>query len=140
MSELKTVAVCATPFLPETASWLYHQISGLRRYRPVVLTQEVRNSAQFPVSVLHSAEELRPPMKWLNRLLRGVLRELPLYAGIMGREGADLIHAHFGHHACRCLRARRASGLPMITSFYGADATQYACIPHWQQRYRRLFR
>lgn len=140
MSELKTVAVCATPFLPETASWLYHQISGLRRYRPVVLTQEVRNSAQFPVPVLHSAEELRPPMKWLNRLLRGVLRELPLYAGIMAREGADLIHAHFGHHACRCLRARRASGLPMITSFYGADATQYARIPHWQQRYRRLFR
>ena len=80
MSELKTVAVCATPFLPETASWLYHQISGLRRYRPVVLTQEVRNSAQFPVSVLHSAEELRPPMKWLNRLLRGVLRELLVHA------------------------------------------------------------
>jgi|AP95_1055475.scaffolds.fasta_scaffold48643_1 colanic acid/amylovoran biosynthesis glycosyltransferase len=137
---MKTVAVCANPFLPETAPWLYHQIRGLSRFRPVVLTQETLNAAQFPVPVLYSAEALSSPMKWLNRLARGVLREFPLYAGIMGREGADLIHAHFGHHACRCLRARRASGLPMITSFYGADATQFARLPRWQKRYRRLFR
>ena len=139
-SEVKTVAVCATPFLPDTAPWLHRQIRGLRRYRPVVLTQESLNSAQFPVPVLYSAEELSLPARWLNRLVRGVLRELPLYSGIMAREGADLIHAHFGHHGCRCLRARRASGLPMITSFYGADATQYARFPRWQRRYRRLFR
>ncbi len=115
---MKTVAHCATPFLPDTAPWLYHQIVGLRRFRPVVLTQERLNAERFPLSDgVYSADARSAPIRLVNRLARGVLRGMPFYSGILRREEVSLIHAHFGHHACRCLRAKSASGLPMVTSF-----------------------
>ena len=50
-----------------------------------------------------------------------------------------LIHAHFGQEGYRCLRARRLSGLPMVTTFYGMDASSLLRIPAWAKRFRRLF-
>ena len=52
---------------------------------------------------------------------------------------AGLIHAHHGFQGVRCLRAKRSSALPMVTSFYGADATQAVRDPKWRARYRGLF-
>ena len=136
---MKTVAHCATPFLPANGSWLYHQIAHLRRYRPVVLTQEARNLDEFPVETLYTAEAYPRGRRLVNRAWRKFAGTYPYYAGILRREGASLIHAHFGHQGCRCLRAQQATGLPMVTTFYGYDATRDPRQPPWQQWYRRLF-
>ena len=126
---MPVVAHCTALYLHTSGSWLYHQIAGQRRYTPVVLSQETANLDEFPVSRLHSAERLRGLPRLYNRLIRKLTGEYPLYAGILRREQAVLIHAHFGYQGARCLRARRHSGLPMVTSFYGADATEFARIP-----------
>ena len=136
---MKTVGHCATPFLPITGSWLYSQLTGLRRYRSLVLTQELRNANEFPVGQLVTAEDFGPVRTLINRVVRKVTGEYPFYAGILRSEGVDVIHAHHGHQGRRCLRARDVSGLPMATSFYGADATQQARQREWQVGYQRLF-
>ena len=136
---MKTVAHCTALYLHTTGSWIYAQIAGMRRYRPIVLAQETENLEEFPVATLYAAESYSPGRKMVNRIARKLTGEYPFYAGILEREKAALIHAHFGYQGARCLRAKRKSGLPMLTTFYGADATQYPRLPEWQKRYRRLF-
>jgi len=136
---MKTVAHCATPYLHTDGSWLHAQIARLQRYRPVVLTQEAENLAEFPVETLYTAEAYSAGRRLVNRVVRKLTGEYPFYAGILQREEAVLIHAHFGYQGCRCLRARKAAGVPMLTSFYGADATRFPRFPEWQRRFRRLF-
>lgn len=105
----------------------------------MVLTQEARNLDQFPVAEIHTAEAYGPLRSLANRCGRRLTGQYPFYAGLLRRFGARLIHAHFGYQGCRCLGAARAAGLPLLTTFYGADATSYARRPEWQRRYRRLF-
>lgn len=136
---MKTVGQCATPYLHTNGSWVYSQLSRLRRYRPVVLTQEAQNLAEFPVGRLHTAQEYPLLKRAANRLWLKLTGEYPFYGEILRGEGACLIHAHFGYQGCRCLRARRQSGLPMLTTFYGADATQFARLEYWRRFYQRLF-
>ena len=136
---MKTVAHCTALYLHTAGPWIYPQIDRLRRYRPVVLAQETANLEAFPVDRIYSPEAYGPAKRLVNRLVRKWTGEYPFYAGILERERVDLIHAHFGTHGARCLRAKRGSGLPMLTTFYGADASQEARLPEWQRRYRRLF-
>ena len=136
---MKTVAHCATPFLPETGSWIHGQLASLQSYRAVALTQEARNLDQYPVSALFTAESLVGWKAAANRVIRRFTGQYPFYTGVLRTYRADLIHAHHGFQGGRCLGAKRRSALPMVTSFYGADATQAVRDPKWRALYRRLF-
>lgn len=135
----KIVAHCATPFLPETGSWIYNQMSKLKSYRPIALTQEARNLEQFPLADLFTAESLTGERGFANRLWRRVIGQYLFYADFLCTSGAVLIHAHHGFQGFRCLRAKRQTELPMITSFYGADATRFSRHKGWMSRFRKLF-
>ena len=136
---MKTVAHCATPFLPETGSWIYSQLASLQSYRAVALTQEARNLEQYPVAAVFTAESFGFVKSAANRLIRRITGQYPFYQGVLRAHQADLIHAHHGFQGVRCLGARRRSALPMVTSFYGADATQAARNPKWRALFQRLF-
>ncbi|MED5414868.1 MAG: glycosyltransferase [Candidatus Latescibacterota bacterium] len=133
------VAHCATPFLTQTGAWIHQQIAQLRRWRPIVFTQEAANQAQFPVETLIDAGQWPIPRRLVNRVVRRWSGEYPFYGDLMRQRGVRLIHAHFGYQGCRCLRAQRQTGLPLITTFYGADATSFARQPAWRRRYVELF-
>ena len=136
---MKTVAHCATPFAPLFAPWLHAQVRHQQRYRTVVLTQEARNSEHFPVERLHSSENLGPVSRLYNRLVTRATGTYPFYDRILVHEQADIIHAHFGYQGFRCLRAKSRTGLPMVTSLYGMDATRDIHCPPWRSRFERLF-
>jgi colanic acid/amylovoran biosynthesis glycosyltransferase len=136
---MPVVAHCTALYLHISGSWLYAQISRHVRYTPVILAQETANLDEFPVARLHVAARRSWVPRMYNRVYRKLTGEYPLYASVLRRADARLIHAHFGQQGARCLRARARSGLPMVTSFYGADATEYARLPDWQRRYARLF-
>lgn len=134
------VAAHATALYLHTAgSWIHAQIAGLQRYQPLVLAQDTANLDQFPVPALVSAAAWPAPQRLANRLVRRVWGQYPFYGGLLRRHQAALLHAHFGYEGARCLAARRGGRVPLLTSFYGADATQYARRPEWLRRYRRLF-
>ena len=136
---MKTVAHCVSPYLHVSEQWIHSQIARLRRYRPVVLAQETQNVEGFPVAALYDASTYPLVQKGINRLLRKLSGKYSFYSGILEREGADLIHAHFGYQGQFCRRAQKATGLPMLTSFYGEDGTRYLRYPRWLRRYRELF-
>ncbi len=136
---MKTIAHCISPYLQTAGPWVYEQIRRLERFRPVVLTQGACNLEHYPVEPLYSAENFPPLKKLGNRIWRKTTNSYPFYKSILQRENAALIHAHFGYEACRLLASKKASGLPLLTTFYGADATEYPRYPQWRERYRHLF-
>ncbi len=136
---MKTIAHCISPYLQTAGPWVYEQVRRLERFRPVVLTQGACNLEHYPVELLYSAENFPPLKKICNRIWRKTTNNYPFYKRILQRENAALIHAHFGYEACRLLASKKASGLPLLTTFYGADATEYPRYPQWRKRYRQLF-
>ncbi len=134
-----TVAHCANPFLTLTMVWCYDQIRGLSRYRPVVLTQARQNENVFPVETLHSSEDLRPLRRSVYRVIRKIRGTYAGYGCILREEGAAIIHAHFGQEGFFCLAARRCAHVPMVTTFYGMDASALPRQRLWRRRFQRLF-
>jgi colanic acid/amylovoran biosynthesis glycosyltransferase len=51
----------------------------------------------------------------------------------------DLLHVHLGYDGYRMLPLKRKLRLPMVTGFFGIDASKYLQWPQWRQRYQRLF-
>ncbi len=138
-THVKSVAFCISPYLQTAGPWVYEQIHRLRRYRPVVLTQGAINLDAYPVPSLYAAEDFPLGKRLANRLWRKLNNEYPFYRSIIERENIALLHAHFGYEGCRLLRAKQQTGLPLVTTFYGADATEYPRYPRWMRRYRALF-
>ncbi len=133
------VAHCVTPYLNLTMTWVHGQVRSHRRYRPVVLTQAARNLDRFPVERLHDAAAWSLPRRLANYLVHRLTSQYPFYGRLLRQERAALIHAHFGQEGYRCLRARRQAGIPMVTTFYGLDASALMQVPVWRARFRRLF-
>ncbi len=140
MPEKPTVAHCANPFLTLTMVWCFDQIRSLSRYRPVVLTRARRNEDVFPVETLYSSEDLSRLRRSAYRVVRKIRGTYAGYGGILREERAAIIHAHFGQEGYFCLAARRGAGVPMVTTFYGMDASALPRKRLWRRRFQRLFR
>jgi colanic acid/amylovoran biosynthesis glycosyltransferase len=50
-----------------------------------------------------------------------------------------VLHAHFGYTGHQILAVKRRTGLPLVTSFYGEDASALPNEPGWRERYAELF-
>jgi colanic acid/amylovoran biosynthesis glycosyltransferase len=133
------VAHCADPFLELTTVWLYDQIRSLDRYWPIVLTQAVRNAELFPFREIHDLSRVNPLQRLWHILRRKLGGQHQGYGEVMRREGAVLAHAHYGHEGYRCLSAAAAAGIPLVTTFYGFDASSLPEIPVWRKRLGTLF-
>lgn len=135
-----TVAHCASPYLEMTNVWIYDQIRSLSRYRPVVLTQAVRNRDHYPSTDVVFTHEALPAFR--RMAYRGLRKWKGTYVGyqqVLIQEGVDLMHAHFGQEGFRCLGARRRARIPMVTSFYGLDVSVLPKQRIWFNRFQRLF-
>ena len=128
------------PFLTLTMVWCYDQIRSLTRYRPVVLTQARRNEDEFPVATLHSSENLPRLRRSVYRVIRKFRGTYAGYGNVLREERAGIVHAHFGQEGYFCLAARRSARVPMVTTFYGMDASALPRRRLWRRRFGRLFR
>ncbi len=119
---------CATFLKPEMLH-IYRQITALRAYQPLVLTQRRENATRFPfepVVTLHRPWTREFRRFWQKTILGGPLlvsraeaRDLAL---LLRRSGAALLHVYFGHIGVHLLPYLRRGRLPVVVSFHGADA------------------
>jgi colanic acid/amylovoran biosynthesis glycosyltransferase len=72
------------------------------------------------------------PNQYARTLTRFVLGEHQ-------RSPIDVIHAHFGTAGAMLVDLRLTSGLPLVTTFYGVDASACLRNPRWNKPYARLF-
>lgn len=141
MTDRPTVAHFVTPYLFGTGSWVHSQLIHMRRYRPIVLTYRTENLDVFPFAPVYAYESVNIARKALLCLSRGRVSGglEPYLERVLRRQGARLIHVHFGDSGVDMLETRRAARLPMVTAFYGADVSQVARDPAWRLKYKELF-
>jgi colanic acid/amylovoran biosynthesis glycosyltransferase len=135
------VAHGCTPYLFATGSWIYSQLMHLSRHHPIVLTDRTENRDVFPFREVYAYNEIHPLRQAFFCLKRGRLgggRE-PYFESVLRCREARLIHSHFGYVGWWMLEPKRRLGLPMATSFYGADASRLPRDPVWRARYEQLF-
>ena len=125
---------------------VYRQITALRAYLPLVLTQRRENEARFPFE--HVITLRRPWSRelrrfWQKTLLGGPLLISRAEARILDqhlrRTGASILHVYFGHIGVHLLPYLRRARIPVVVSFHGADAGVDLAAPAHLKPLRRVF-
>lgn len=133
------VAHCANPFLPLTTVWVYDQLRSLQCYRPVALTQTRLNDDLFPFDAVYDFSCRRGLVRLTERIRRKFTGFYAGYGRVMRDAGAVVAHAHFGQEGFRCLKGVAEADIPLVTTFYGFDATSLPKAAAWAKRFKRLF-
>lgn len=133
-------------FLP-TETFLHATLANLRATRARLVGYTRERERDFPVP--WEVTSLYPPGSWSERALRLRVRLLgprghphfdhPRTYAALEDSGAQVLHAHFGYTGVHLLPVARRTGLPLVTTFYGEDASRQADEPEWRERYRELF-
>lgn len=134
---MPTVAHYVHTWLAHSETFIFQQARFARDFQPLILAryaQHLETYGGFEMVLRDGGG----PLEWLRDRLappgvsacfRRALRQRP----------AALIHGHFGHHAWTALPLRRATGLPLVTSFYSRDSSALPRDPIWRDRYAELF-
>jgi colanic acid/amylovoran/stewartan biosynthesis glycosyltransferase WcaL/AmsK/CpsK len=132
-------------FLPLSEAWLYDVVTAPVSYEARLATRWRENEEQFPferVALIADRSRRGSPL-WLHHQLHARLGLLST-PGNLWRDslqalarGSTLCHAHFGWVGWRAVEAGLS---PVVTSFYGVDASETATLEQWRGAYRRLFR
>ncbi len=130
-----------------TESFLHHLVTGCRRTRPLLVGYEREAANRYPVQCPWIA--LYPPRGFHARWLAARTRWLggdpharwatPRLRRALRSHGARVLHAHFGYTGHQVLAVKERTGLPLVTSFYGEDASALPSEPSWRERYAELF-
>lgn len=135
------VAHYGLSYLPLTENWIYSQLTGLECTEVSFFALYRENEDRFPLRRCGCLFSDLGRMSLLaNRAWRKVSGCYPTMLRWMRAERPHLLHAHFGPRGWEALTYARRLGVPLVTSFYGADAWQFPVRePAWNERYCELF-
>lgn len=128
--------------------WEQVRTTGARRDVLLVRRQVGETNAPpdaFPIRRLARLKLTSPMGSRMARIDDRITRHLvsPRVGHFVGRairrDGASLVHAHFGTAGAEVASAPRAPRVPLVTSFYGVDASARLRDSAWRRPYRRLF-
>jgi len=127
------------PYLATTETWIYGQIRNVQRYKAIVHCRRTENLDIYPTDHIRrtvSESEVSGSRK-LSHKIRDNLSELLF----LSRDRPCVVHAHYGPAGYRFLKFKRIFNLPLVTGFYGFDATMLPTqSPKWKKLYQKLFR
>lgn len=128
-----------------TGSWIYTQLINMQHFSPFVLTSTLENEGEFPFEPVYCYQQpFRGNHLWQiasRKILEFIFGTRERYfVDQISKQKTVLLHAHFGTEGYYHLNVRQATGLPLITTFYGADMSALPTThPKWRKRYRQLF-
>ena len=133
-STLPIVAHFLREFARPTETFVVNQIDGLTRYQGFVMCRSRLAGAPAPFGgkplehVRAFADETQESRRanlsyrWLRLALRAERR---WYREVVAGEGTVIVHAHFGTDAGYLWPAIRATGRPLVVSWYGYDVSSF---------------
>lgn len=140
---------CFDKYLNSTMNWAYHAIRHTPGVQPLIAAPLIVHNQYFDATFeyLHSRWQWqRPSDEWsfstLQRVVARLLRDRYWTSVFNKLEQIrpPIVHAHFASVGCAVMEQASQKGLPLITSFYGADYERLPHIrPEFKKRYRRLF-
>jgi colanic acid/amylovoran biosynthesis glycosyltransferase len=136
----KTVIHYTRDYLDQTTTWIYGQIKFNCEYQPVIFADRVKNLEQFPSTNLYGLT--KDLSKWQykkNKLVHRVTGNYPYFLKAAGNHTPRLIHAHFGNIGYKAIPLSKKLNIPLITTFYGYEASALAKKEKYQKRFKILF-
>ena len=136
----KTVAHSVRSYLFRTGSWIYAQISNLKKYQSLVITTRKRNLNIFPVEKIYSLSDLNG----LNRFFQRQYAKLtnfyyPFFLKVLKENQVLLLHSHFGNRGYFDLALKQKLKIPQVTTFYGHDVSLLPQEERWRKRFKVFF-
>lgn len=140
---MRAVAHVVECYLGLTETFIHEYLAAFREVRPLVVARRFENLDLFPLPegvLLHQSPPARGSAAWAAAALRRRLRggEPHLEALLAGAK-VSVVHAHYGPTACEVLETCARLELPLVTSFYGYDASMTGVLEEFADRYRALF-
>ncbi len=128
-------------FFESSETFIYHQLTALKRYRPVAVSLLSRNLDKFPMPN-GSLYDIGIPLPRPGLQFAAPLRyySLKLSAELFRREKVSLIHAHFGTWGAYAIPLKKSLRVPMVVTFYGQDVSLLPKRTIWRNRYAKLFK
>jgi colanic acid/amylovoran biosynthesis glycosyltransferase len=132
-------------FGARSQTFIYTFVTHHNVFVPEVLCRQRDLEEEFPfesVTVLPETWSRLHPSRWWSLLANRLTGRTPWQGRVERhiRDAApDVLHAHFGQVAVRVLPAVAQQHVPLITSFYGLDATAFADSRVGQASLPRLF-
>lgn len=124
---------------------IYRQITGLKRFRPIVIAQKREESERFPfepVSVVPKSRAHFLRRFWFRtlqdapwQLTRGETAQLEQ---VLAESDAQLLHVYFGHIAVHLTPLIRRWPKPTVVSFHGADVLVDLDKPRYRAATREM--
>lgn len=133
---------CATFLKPEMLH-VHRHVTGLKNFRPVVLTQKLEGEwsadrvelvPRSPWRFLARAAEKTTGRPW--QISRGETERL---IGILQATDCRLLHVFFGNVAVHLLPLLRECGLPVVVSFHGSDVAGSMASPGFSGAVAEMF-
>lgn len=118
---MKTVACFIDKYLQLSETFIYNEITHIKRFRPTVVTKSIINRDVFP---------FEPVFIFRKGDIGKILRE----------NDVALIHAHFGWSGLSILPVTLKNDLPLVVTFYGMDASRMLRYLFYRRGMKKLFK
>lgn len=125
-------------FLPESETFVYDQITGVKN--SIVVSSYHFNKKLFPFKKVFATQDLGVLGFGYNEFMYRVFSRAPFLESVLDTEVPNIAHAHFGNCGVFYLPLIRKYKIPMITSFYGRDASVLLMSDYWLKKYKILFK
>jgi colanic acid/amylovoran biosynthesis glycosyltransferase len=138
---MPTVAHLNRHWLPHTQTFIYNYVAHANRYTPVVYSEVYLENPSFEVdctylitrSHINAIEATNPD--FLSTFF-DTLDYPTCFESSCNEHDVSVLHAHFGFNGEAALSLRERTNLPLVTSFYGVDASRYL---RKRNAYKKLF-
>ena len=127
-------------YLRVTENWIHALMTANPSVEPFVLNRGARiNEDLFPVPAGTTCQTWVPTRVAAKPTRGRAWGYSRFFFDAFHRAGGDLLHAHFGVEGVLAVPLASALGVPLVTSFYGYDATMLPRDPSWRQALKLLF-
>lgn len=141
--EKLNVAHLVNTYLPQSQTFIWQYVRNFEKIKASVICRDTVNLEQFGISGLEILKLKRPKFSpgrfvdsWIWRF-----GEDPDYRvrQFVKRRGVQVLHAHFGWTGSRFAKLSRETGIPLVTTFYGADLSNADHLERRKAEYEELF-
>ncbi len=143
-----TVGHVKKNYLVLTQRSIHTYLANASRFNHVVLTDIAQNLDSFPIacSFLIEKSEIEKMKAEMGPqfapFIQRFFKELDYpncFERYIRENGIPLLHAHFGANGYYALNLKRRLGIPLITTFYGLDASKMLRPPKFLKAVQSLF-
>lgn len=138
----KIVAHTSLYYFELSENWIHTQIKHLPEWSKIVFTNETKNlhTVGWQPLIYERRRELPWGVRHLDSVAMKMIGYYPSFYRRAKKSKIKLIHAHFGPMGFLSLGIARKLDIPIVTTFYGYDASELPRqSPSWQEDYKTLF-